>query len=163
MIVEVTHPDTGEIHTIDIPSLSTDQLDEMIKEHTTEKQIKSYIENLSIPADIKAILYKLANFTISVGNTVVKIGKKILEIAVMLVSKYKNATFGLIIGAMITFLIGSIPMIGALLASFLGPLIMLFGLGKGVWEDLKKDSPKISASIMDATVIFSPIQEPQAA
>jgi len=157
MIVEAVHPETGERYSIDIPSLSTEDLDRMTKEYATDEKIKSYIEKLPVSAEIKALLFKLSKFTIKVGQTLVKFGKKLLEIVVMLASKYKSATLGILIGALMTFLIGAIPFLGPPLSSFLGPLLMLFGLSKGIWEDVKKKSPQLAASISDAGMIFQPL------
>ena len=89
-------------------------------------------------------------------------GKKILEIVAMLASKYENATFGLIIGALLTFLIGSVPFLGGPLSAFLGPLLMFFGMGKGFMEDLRKDSPQLAVAITEAGTIFQPLN-PQTA
>lgn len=75
----------------------------------------------------------------------------------MLAEKYKSATLGIIIGALLTFLISTIPFLGPPLSSFLAPLLILFGLSKGLWEDLKKDSPQLAASISDAGKIFEPL------
>ncbi len=134
----------------------------MAKEYTKDEEIKSYIENLPVSAEIKAVLFKLSKFTISVGNTLIRLGKRLLEIVIMLGSKYKHATFGLIIGAFLTALISLIPWIGPPLASFLGPLLMLFGFTKGLWEDLKRDSPQMAADISEAGTIFQPLN-PQVA
>lgn len=158
MIVEAVHPETGERYTVDMPSLDAETLDQMVEEHATDEQIKSYIERLPVSAETKALLFKLSKYTIMVGKTLFKIGKRILEIVVMLVSKYKMATFGLILGALLSYLVGLVPLIGPPLASFLGPLLMLFGVSKGVWEDLKKDNPDLAASIVRAGDAFSPLQ-----
>lgn len=157
MLAEVIHPETGEKFSIDIPSISADDLDHLAKEYTKDEEIKSYIEKLPVAAEVKAILFKLSKFSISVGNTLIRFGKRVLEIVMMLVSKYKNATFGLIIGAMLTVLIAMIPWIGAALSSFLGPLLMLLGFTKGLWEDLKKDEPQLASSIGEAGSIFRPL------
>lgn len=158
MKVEAIHPETGERYTVDMPSLDEEALNRMVEEHATDEQIKSYIEQLPVSAETKALLFKLSKYTITIGKTLFKIGKRILEIVVMLVSRYKMATFGLILGALLTFLIGLVPLIGPPLAAFLGPLLMLLGLGKGVWEDLKKDNPDLAASIAGAGDAFSPLQ-----
>lgn len=157
MFVEVVHPETGKRYRIDIPALRQEDLDRMIKEHSTDEKIKSYIEKLPVSAEIKAILFKLSKFTITVGQTLIKFGKKVIEIILLLTSKYTNATLGVIIGALLAFLIGLIPFLGAILSSFLASLLMLFGLGKGLWEDVKKDSPELAASISDAGMIFQPL------
>ena len=157
MIVEAIHPETGERYRIDIPSLTTADLDRMTKEYMTDEKIKSYIEKLPVSAEIKVVLFKLSKFTIKVGQILLKLGKKVLEIVVMLASKYKHATLGVLIGALLTVLISTIPVLGPPLSSFLGSLLMLFGLGKGLWEDVKKDSPELAASITEAGMIFQPL------
>lgn len=157
MIAEIVHPETGERCTIDIPSLRPTDLDQMAKEHATDEEIKSYIEKLAVSAEIKAVLFKLTKFTIKVGQTLIKLGKKVLEIVAMLASKYKSAALGIIIGALMTLLISTIPLLGPALSSFLGPLLILFGLSKGLWEDVKRDSPQLAASIAEAGVIFQPL------
>jgi len=158
MIVKATNIDTGEQYEIDIPDLKESDVEKMGKEFATDEQIHHHIERLSVSAEIKAMLFKFAKFSISVGERAIKIGKKIIEIVMLLVSKYKMATFGLILGAFLTLLIGSIPLIGGVLAGFLAPLLMLFGLTKGVWEDLKKSNSDLSDSISEAGEIFSPLK-----
>lgn len=157
MVVEAIHPDTGEKIFIDIPSLDKDKVDDMIKEHATEAKINSYIQKLGIPAEAKALIMRISKYTIKVGEITFRMGKKILEIVIMLTKKYPKATFGVIFGALLTFLIGFLPLIGSLLASFLGPLLMLLGLAKGLWEDMKKTDPDIAASITNVGEVFEPL------
>ena len=163
MIVNIKDPETGEEYTEDIESLTQSDLDTMSKEYTTEAKVKRYIENLDVSADMKVILMKLSKFSITVGKTALKIGKKILEIAIMLMSKFKIATFGLIVGALLTLLIGTIPLIGPPLAAILTPYLLASGLGLGLLEDLKRDTPDLSSSIIDAVEIFAPLKKSEMA
>lgn len=156
MHVEAVNPETGEKHTADI-ALNPADLEPLTKEYSTEQQLRSHIENLPFSAEVKAILFKLAKFTVTVGNVIVNVGKRIIEIAIMLASKYRHATFALIVACLLTFLISMIPFIGPVLASFLGPLIALLGLAIGIWEDLKRDDPKFATVIVEAGSIFSPL------
>jgi hypothetical protein len=158
MYAEVIHPKTGERYTIELPNLKPADLDLMKKEYTTNEEVKSYIEQLSVSAETKAILFKISQFTITVGKTIIKMGKKILEMVIMLASKYKHAAFGLLLGALLGSLIAAIPLVGAALAAFLQPLLMIFGLGKGLWEDLKRDSPEIATSITETGSVFYPLK-----
>lgn len=157
MFAEVTHPETGEKYTVDIPALTEGDLDDMLKEYTQDEEIRAYIERLPVSAEVKALLFKLSKFTINVGGTVVRLGKKIVEVAIMLANKYKNTTLGLIIGAILTVLIAGIPWIGSALSGFLGPLLMLIGITKGLWEDLKKDSPQLATSVVESCAVFQPL------
>ena len=77
MIVEATHPETGEKYRVDIPTLRPEDLGVMTTEYTTEEKLKAYIERLNVSAEIKAMLFKFAKFTISVGQTLIKFGKKV--------------------------------------------------------------------------------------
>ena len=157
MIAEVIHPETGEKYTMDIPNLRVSDLERMKKEHATDQQIKAYIERLPVSAEIKALVFRVAKFTIVVGQTLVGIGKRVMEITMLLVNKYPNAGLGVILGALLASLIGAIPLLGAPLAAFLGPLLMLFGLSKGIWEDVKTSKPRLAGDISEASVIFQPL------
>jgi hypothetical protein len=157
MRVEAVNPDTGEAMTAEMPSLKTTNFDALTREYATDQQLKMYVERLPFSAEAKAILFKLAKLTVSVGERVVRIGKRILEIAIMLASKYRHATFALIIASLLTLLIGMIPLIGPILASILGPLMVALGLVVGVWEDLKRQEPKFAAVITDSGKLFEPL------
>ena len=80
----------------------------------------------------------------------------------MLMSKFKIATFGLVVGALLTVIISSIiPVIGVALATYLAPWLLLFGLGRGLLEDLKQDSPNLFSSIIGAAETFAPLKKPE--
>lgn len=157
MRVEAVNPDTGEVITAEMPSLKTTNFDALTREYATDQQLKMYVERLPFSAETKAILFKLAKMTVSVGERVIRIGKRIIEIAIMLASKYRHATFALIIASLLTLLIGMIPLIGPILASILGPLMAALGLVVGVWEDLKRQDPKFAAVITDSGKLFAPL------
>ena len=157
MIAELVHPETGERYTVDIPSLTEQHLARMKEEHATDQQIKSYLERLPVSAEIKALLFRITKFTITVGSAIVRVGKRLLEITMLLVKKYPNAGIGVVLGALIASLIGSIPLLGPPLAAFLGPLLMLFGLAKGLWDDVKAEEPRLAGDIIAAEEIFQPL------
>lgn len=157
MRAEALNPDTGDTMAVEMPSLKMADLDALTREYATDQQLKMYVERLPFSAETKAILFKLAKLTVSVGERVVRIGKRILEIAIMLASKYRHATFAIIIASLLTLLIGMIPLIGPVLASILGPLLVALGLVVGVWEDLKRQDPKFAAVITDSGTLFKPL------
>ena len=154
MQAEITHPDTGEVFVIEMSNLKPSDLDTMKKEYTTNAKLKTYIEQLPVSAEVKALLFK---FTVSIGTTIIKMGKAILEMVFMLAAKYKHATFGILLGALLGSLIAAVPFLGPPLAAFLQPLMMLFGFGKGLLEDLKRDSPDIVRSVTEAGSVFYPL------
>ena len=53
MKVETIHPDTGEKVILDMPSLSEEQIREMAKEHATDQQLQSKLDNLPLSAEGK--------------------------------------------------------------------------------------------------------------
>lgn len=161
MIAQVIHPDTGERFTMDIPNLRKEDLQQLTHEYTRDEQLKAHIERIPISAEKKVMLHsffsKFMEFTVSVGETIIRAGKKILEIVIMLADKYKSATFGVIIAALVTLLIASIPLIGPPLAWFSSKFLLALGFTLGMWEDLKKDSPKLAVSIEEAAALFNPL------
>jgi len=100
------------------------------------------IQNLNIPAEAKAILVKIADFTITVGNRVLSIGKRILEIILYLIREYPNTTIGVIVGASIGFAIDMIPVIGWIFGPIIKPLCIALGFAVGFWRDMKDKSLK---------------------
>lgn len=50
---------------------------------------------------------------------------------------FPNATIGLVIGAVLAFLVGSIPLIGWLIAPFLSPILLALGIGMGAVADFQ--------------------------
>lgn len=151
MIVEVTHPDTGETIKVDMPNLDEPTLATLQKEHATNQQLRGHLERLPVSAEVKAILFNLAKFTIRAGETVVLLGKKLIEIGLTLASKYPNATIGVIVAALLATLVSLVPVIGPFLSSFLGPLMLIYGLVDGFLTDFKSSKPKLADDIREAT------------
>ena len=109
-------------------------------EHS-KKKIKDRIDNLDISSDAKVMLNSFMNKTIEVvvdaGKVVIWIGRKILDVVVFVGRHFPNATFGMVCGAVIGILIGSIPIIGSLLGG-ITPILAILGLSLGAIEDLKQ-------------------------
>lgn len=157
MKVETTHPDTGETIVLDMPNLSDDQIRDMAKEHTTDKQLQSKLDNLALSAEGKASIAKFLKFTLKVGGVVIKLGKKLLEIAIFVATKLKHLTFWAVLGAVLAFLVPMIPVIGPTLGAFLAPIIMLGGLLKGFYEQIKSIDPSIVDIIDNSTTSLRPL------
>lgn len=97
------------------------------------RKIIDRIDRMDASADAKALLRDLARITVRVGEIVVAIGRKVVDFAFELMKAFPNTVFGLIIGLIVAALVGSVPVLGALLA----PLAVAFGLAKGALEDVK--------------------------
>ena len=105
-----------------------------------KEKVIYHIDNLPLPAEVKAILVKLIDLTVTIGNKVLAIGKKILEMILYLVRNFPNTTIGLLVGAFLGALISSIPFIGWILSSIVTPLSIALGGLVGLWNDLKNQS-----------------------
>ncbi len=78
--------------------------------------------------------------TITAGKLVIKIGRKIIEVAIILAKQFPGALMGLAIGALIGSLASAIPALGILLGPIVMPLAMALGLARGAWEDMTSAS-----------------------
>ncbi|MFW8596148.1 hypothetical protein [Cribrihabitans neustonicus] len=98
-------------------------------------ELKARIETLDISADAKVILLQLATKVVRIGETVVKIGQKVLELVFKFTSSYPNTTFGVVFGAIAGTLISSIPIIGFVLGPLVSPILLLLGIALGAKTD----------------------------
>ena len=121
-----------------------------------KRELNRMIDNLEISADAKALIKSIMNTVIKVGDVVLRIGKRIIEIVSDIVKRFPNATFGLVLGVILSVLIASIPLIGAILGPVLAPILIAFGLGAGFMKDMK-ESPIVQA-VKDATASFEPLK-----
>ena len=105
-------------------------------ETISSEKIKAYIRNLDIPAEAKAILTDLLKATVNVGGRLYRIGRKVVEIAIMLATRFPGITFALILTSLLNLLIASIPLLGPVLAPIVGPLITAAGVAIGAYKDI---------------------------
>lgn len=127
----------GSTQTIEIEPISAESMQEFTRNRLSDDKLKSYLVNLDISADAKQLIDDLSKIVIKVGNHVIQFGKKIIEIVIMLVQKYPNTTFGLILGLIMTAIIATVPIVGWILSPLVGPLLLAVGLSLGYLEDLK--------------------------
>ena len=144
MIIQFTHPVTNENIEIEVDSMNIDELQELYKPKTSEKTLLSSIQNLSLPAEAKALLLKIKDFSIQVGEVALEIGKKILELIIYFVKKYPSTTIGLLVGSFLGMLLSSIPILGWALGWLLMPLCTALGLALGFWKDFSEKELKVT-------------------
>jgi sulfite exporter TauE/SafE len=94
------------------------------------------INQLPLSADAKAILSQISETSAKVGERVIYVGRHVLTFIFDLVRQFPNTTFGGIAGFAISSLIASIPFVGAVLAAFLGPLLIALGIARGAVADM---------------------------
>ncbi|KUJ83430.1 hypothetical protein AWR36_006100 [Microbulbifer flavimaris] len=163
MIVEVISPATGKRYRVRIDGLTEEVLVDLEREYASEEQLQSHLEALPLPAEVKCLLARLARVTLRVGRRLLRIGRRLLEIVLMLCARFPGAGLGLLTGALLTYVVACLPFLGAILADFLGPLLMLFGLGRGLWQDLTNRAPEAAATIVSAVRPFTTMQQGGAA
>ena len=156
MRVEARNPTSGETIFVDVPDDQKDELMELTRDRVSNSKLEAYIDNLDISADAKALLASFLKTAVRVGQVVVRVGKRIVEIVVAIVAKFPKATFGMILGLLVGALVAAIPLLGALLAAFVAPIAALFGLAKGYMEDLQDQA--LSRKIAEATAMFEPLK-----
>ena len=123
--------------------LTFEQALDQIQTSPPLRKIKQLLDRTDLSADAKALLYDVAKITVKVGETVVAVGRRIIDIAFHLVTKFPNTTFGVIVAVVLTTLCSAT--IGAaipFLAVALNKLILLLGIAAGAIEDLRQNAMK---------------------
>ncbi len=139
MRTEAVDLETGKKIAAEIESDKVEQLYREWKSQELPKQkLERMIANLPISADAKAFLASFMDKAIQVGDRILRVGRRIIEIALDFAKQYPRTTFGLILGLIVSLLISAIPVLGAVLGPLLSPLILLFNLGKGFMEDMRE-------------------------
>ena len=129
--------ETGEKFEEHFENIDQDFIDSMSFFEMADEELKKFIENLNVSADIKSLLYSFSKATIKAGEFVLKIGRKIIDFVFLLYREYPSATFGMVFGAIAGFLVASIPLLGAVLGPIFTPIAIAIGLLGGLREDLK--------------------------
>ena len=88
-----------------------------------------------------------------------------VEIAIVLATKFPAITFALIVTSFINLLIAAIPLLGPVLVPIVGPLVTATGLAIGAYKDivnpeLKERMEELVRKIKD---MFSAVAEPNPA
>lgn len=135
-LVQVQNSETGEWTTIELSDEQLNAFNNINDEAVPQGKLHTYIENLNIPAEGKAILEKILNFTIKIGDMVINIGRKIIEIIVFLSKKFPNTLMGALIGFFIGALFSLIPILGSILGWLVMPLAIFVGATYGFKFDL---------------------------
>lgn len=111
------------------------------------RKLNAYIDKLDVSADFKAVLRDLAKVTWTVGSTTIAIGRKILTVALEIATIFPGILFGVVVASIVTLIVGTIPLIGPLLAAFVGPIMLATGLSMGALSDFRSStwSAKVTA------------------
>lgn len=121
--------------------LTLEQALDQIQTSPPLRKIKEMLDRTDLSADTKALLYDVAKITVKIGETVVAVGRRIIDIAYKLVTKFPNTTFGVVVAVVLTTLCtGTIGAVVPVLAVALNKLIFLLGIAAGAIEDLRQNA-----------------------
>lgn len=148
MKISGVNSETGEKFQAEADGVTSEFIKSMSDFDMSEAGIKRQIDNLNISADAKSALHYISSVTIRAGKFILKIGRKIMDYVCSVFKEYPSASFGVIFGGIVGFLISSIPIIGVVLGAVVTPIVIALGLIIGVNEDLKdKDLARKIAEI----------------
>lgn len=156
MQVKARDPVSGRVYSYDAKGLTSTFIASMAKLDFSESGIKDVIDNLNVSADVKSILFSMSKATIQVGRTVVRIGRKVLDIIVGFFKEYPHVGYGLLLGALLGGLLSSIPVIGWLFGPLLTPAFLAFGVATGAIQDIS--DMKLCQRIKEAQAQFSELR-----
>ncbi len=113
-------PDSGKTVSREVPDPPPSLLEFLRKQDWSDAQIAALIDRLSLSADAKANLVMFTKATLKIGKTIVKIGRKIIDMVFSLLRHFPAMGFAVIFALFLGALISAIPLIGAVI----GPLAM---------------------------------------
>jgi uncharacterized membrane protein len=156
MILKGVNLETGQEFQTVSPNFDNEFLSLMSGTSVSDEEIKRYIDNLNISADVKSLLFQFTKITLKAGDFLLKIGRKIVEFVYLLYKEYKHATFGMLFGAIVGFLISSIPVLGVILGAVFTPIAIGLGLILGLNEDIK--DKHLERKITEIVAKFDPLK-----
>ena len=142
MQVEAVNPETGERFTLELSPEEFERLVRDARPRLSKKQLERRIDNLAISADVKVLLASFMGATVKIGNAVLNIGRRILEIVFDLVKRYPNFTFAVVL-CLVGVLLGSaVPWLMPILGPLLKAMELVFALVKDYLEGRKKKAAR---------------------
>lgn len=125
----------GQDVSVDVKSIAAE-----INAAMPMRKIRDLLDRTDLSADVKAVLMDIAGLTVTAGQVVLNIGRKIISLAFEIIQKFPKTTFGIVIAFIVIALVATVPVVGLALASFTGPLLVACGLTIGAIEDMKDAS-----------------------
>src|SRR6218665_1498530 len=127
-----TYPsNTGKIRVMNAQELAPTALPSM-------RDIRRRLEQMDISADAKVTLLKLAETVTTVGSMIVQIGRRIVAFALDLIRQFPHIGFCVMVAVILSSLISAIPLFGAILSPFIGPLLIAAGVAAGAAMEIQE-------------------------
>lgn len=120
-------------------STAFDSLARELNSAPPTRKIRQMLERTDLPADVKALLFELADITVTVGGKILAIGRKLLDFALSLLRAFPGIALGIIVAYVLAGVIDGIPLLGKLLRPIMGPLLLAMGIAMGALKDFTAD------------------------
>lgn len=159
--ITVKDPITGEIQSITITSEQAKQMNSKLKDTTVYER---WINNQDFGkngAKIKKVLIKMLSITQKVGDTILNIGKVVVDFFIKLIKKllqdFPNTVLGMIGGLLLGLLVSCIPVLGWILDALVIPLFVSIGGILGFITDMKNkiNDPALVDNILNSVSSFT--------
>lgn len=157
MKVKGVDPNSGKEVEIEIENPEAVFFESMRNFDMSDEAIKRMIDKLNISADAKSLLFRLSKATITAGDFIIKIGRKILDVVCQTFKEFPMATFGIVFGSIVGTLISSIPILGIILGPIVTPILMAIGVVGGLVLDFQ--DKLLERKIVKSVATFSPLTE----
>jgi hypothetical protein len=106
----------------------------------SKRTLQGQLDHVAMPADAKVLMGKLLETTTEVAGRIIEIGRQILAFVLDLLKRYPATGLGALVGLTVTFLLGSVPLLGLVLAPLLGPLLTAFMISQGALVDMQNSA-----------------------
>lgn len=156
MLIEGHNPETGETFSREAEEVDKSSLEKLLSFEMTRQDVTDMINNLDVSADVKVLLDRIAQATITIGGAVVWIGRIILKAISFLLAEFPNASFGAIAGAVLGYLVSTIPVIGFVLGPVITPLLVILGAAFGLINDVQ--FKRYKSRVLSVLAPFKPLR-----
>lgn len=159
--ITVKDPITGEIQSITITSEQAKQMNSELEDTTVYER---WINNQDFGKNgdkIKKVLIKMLSITQKVGDTILNIGKVVVDFFIKLIKKllqeFPNTVLGMIGGLLLGLLVSCIPVLGWILDALVIPLFVSIGGILGFITDMKNkvNDPALVDNILNSVSSFT--------
>lgn len=159
--ITVKDPITGEIQSITITSEQAKQMNSELEDTTVYER---WINNQDFGKNgdkIKKVLIKMLSITQKVGDTILNIGKVVVDFFIKLIKKllqeFPNTVLGMIGGLLLGLLVSCIPVLGWFLDALVIPLFVSIGGILGFITDMKNkiNDPALVDNILNSVSSFT--------
>lgn len=159
--ITVKDPITGEIQSITITSEQAKQMNSELEDTTVYER---WINNQDFGKNgdkIKKVLIKMLSITQKVGDTILNIGKVVVDFFIKLIKKllqeFPNTVLGMTGGLLLGLLVSCIPVLGWILDALVIPLFVSIGGILGFITDMKNkiNDPALVDNILNSVSSFT--------